>query len=113
MHRLILLCFAILLPVFASHAEDRVRLSLTDLRHVLDFYAHLTKHKVWVELGLSLDREVSVNFEGGQDEALKVIRTVLLQKNGIEIRETDKATFVSLTEDQKKRERGNPPSQPK
>lgn len=72
------------------------------IRDVLAYYASASNRKVWV----SWDVDAVVNVRSEQhiplSHALALIRTVLLQKHGIEIRDTDTGeTYVSWSTDPK------------
>ena len=74
----------------------------TDLQDVLTLYATLTRRHVWVELGVST--KIALRWEKPipKEEAVELIRTTLLEKHGIALRETEgKETFVSWSDDPK------------
>jgi hypothetical protein len=83
----------------SSANEKPVQLAMpnSDLADVLKLYAHLTKRKVWVQLGLAAKVSVETHGVDPRAEAVWLLRKTLLA-SGIEIREVgDSEAFVSRT----------------
>jgi hypothetical protein len=81
----------------------RLNFSHVPLEDVLHFYSFITRRKVWVSLGMHA-AAVSVDHpdELPLVEAVKFIRTTLLEQHGIELRDSDSGeTFVSWSDDPK------------
>jgi hypothetical protein len=96
---LVVLSSALFVPYKTSLAEEparpeMTRLSMTDLRMVFDVYERMTKRKLKIGSDVPLNIEVSIQFEGPKNEAIKVIRQALMEK-GIELRETETETVVT------------------
>src|SRR5688572_23570533 len=95
-------------PASRGEEETAVQMQFSEsaqLEEVLSLYAHLTHRKVWVALGvhgaISMESKTSIP----RPEAIRTIRQILLEKYGIEIRETESnEAFVSWSEDPRFRE---------
>jgi hypothetical protein len=71
----------------------------SNLQDVLHTYAFISKRKVWMQLGVRA-ANVSISSERPipRQDALALIRKVLLERHGIELRDAgDDETFVSWT----------------
>ena len=91
--------------VFA--AEDGVQLHYpeADVRIVLDVYSLLTGRKVWLDLTVYGAVSIQTEKRIPKAEAIELIRTTMLEKHGIEMREPNaKETFVTWSTDPKYKE---------
>lgn len=102
MRHIFILILALSTMICSAADAPEVRLSVTEMRGCLDYYERLTKSKVWISTDVDLKEEVAIDGEGSRVEMLKLIRTVLLEKYGIQVRDGEGGqTFVSLSEDPK------------
>ena len=74
----------------------------SDVRDVLALYAAITGRKVWLALNIYGPVPLVSETRLTKEKALELIRTTLLEKHGIALRETEgKETFVSWSEEPK------------
>jgi hypothetical protein len=105
----ILVCVLVsaLFPLRSITADEPlVRLALPDVPVilVLEQYEHLAKHKVWIALGVN-GSAGSVTVETPQPvssaDAMQLIQTTLLERCGIELKDSGGQTFVDWSSDPK------------
>ncbi len=88
-------------------AEDAATLQFpeSDVTSVLNFYARLTGRKVWLDLEVWGRVSIQIDKPIPKTQAIELIRTTLLEKHGIEMREpNDRETFVTWSADPKYKE---------
>lgn len=95
---------ALMLPALGLAADNpSVHLQFgpqSDLVDVLHLYSTLTGRKIWLDLNVHANVAVISLRPIPKEEALRLIRTNLLEQYGIELRDTDKnETFVSWSDD--------------
>ena len=91
----------------AAENDVMIQMPRADVRLVLDFYSSLTGRRVWLDLavhgGVAIQTETDKPIP--KEEAIQLIRTTLLEKHGIEMREpNEKETFVTWSADPKYKE---------
>ncbi len=97
----------LLLPVLHIHAEEpKVPLQLLDanILDVLGMYSHWTGRKVWVALDLYRGLNIRARTDKAVTrlEAIQFLRTTLLERYSIELRDSgDKEVFASYSDDPK------------
>jgi hypothetical protein len=106
MKNLLSIVLVALLSSISGFADDapivRLQFHETSLDDVLAFYSHLAKRKIWVALGVNATVSVVREDEIPLPEALTFIRTALLERHGIELKDSDAGeTFVSWSNDPK------------
>ena len=89
----------------AFAAEEQpvsVQFPRIDVRSVLDYYSRLTGRKVWLDLAVHGSVSIQIEKPIPKVDAIELIRTTLLEKHGIEMREPNaKETFVTWSADPK------------
>jgi hypothetical protein len=93
-------------PLLGIAADDvPVHLALpakTPLDDILATYSHLATRKVWLALGVRATVTIDARGTMSRADALAAIRTSLLERNGIELRDTESGeTFVTWSNDPK------------
>jgi len=74
----------------------------SSLRELLTFYSKLTKRKVWLDLSVHANPVIRTEAAVSYTDAVELIRSTLLERYGIELREPNAAeTFVSWSTDPK------------
>lgn len=97
----------LLLPVFPIHAEEpKVPLQLLGVNIIdaLQLYSKWTGRKVWVSLDLykGLNIRARTDKPVTRPEAIQFLRTTLLERYSIELRDSgDKEVFASYSDDPK------------
>ena len=104
MNRLLLALTLLLgaIPIATAEPDVSLQFPKSQLQDVLSFYAHAGHRKVWVALGVGGVVDLRSEAQLPLPDALALIRNVLLQKHGIEVRDTPTGeTFVSWSTDPK------------
>ncbi len=98
----------LVLPAFHARSDEE-KLPFycinCDVRDLLYSYSKMTNRKVWVTLDLRAD--ITIRTEGPitKAEAGRIIRTTLLERYGIELRDSgDKEAFASWSDNPKYKE---------
>jgi hypothetical protein len=100
---------ALMLPSLHVRADEKkipLQLLDCDVRDVLALYQHWTGRKIWVDLRLHAPH-IAIRVQGWipQADAIRLVRTTLLERYGIELRDSgDKETFASWSDDPKYKE---------
>jgi hypothetical protein len=102
---LCIILLALSLPVrgfAAGESDSRIQYSASSLEDVLFVYSKASKRKVWVENGVRATIAMEASVPTPVLEVLESIRTTLMEKHGIEVKDAANGeTFVSWTTDPK------------
>jgi len=93
---------ALMLPGLHVRADVPLQINGADVKDVLSLYERWTGRKVWVTLDLRADLYFRADGLITIAEAIRFLRTTLLEKYGIELRDSgEKEAFATWSEDPK------------